>query len=337
MIEISAFIAELATREAGEDLEYDVDFLELFRQAAEKEDIQYGEHIYAPEPVEWSVVELLCLTLFQRTQDLRVAACLTRAWHERNGLQGLANGLQVVSFLLQERWETVHPQLASHDQFDPIMRVNALAELAVPGAVPARLGREVLACTDAGEAFSGRDLAVVMAGGESEERAECLSRLRRLVEPTCSDALRASLGVLLRIETLLLDIGQCLDTRTGLYAVSPLQPLAQQLTAWVRELGSRVGEDAPEGPGAGEALELDEGQGRPAPQGVPGECHNREQVLRALEAVERYYGHYEPSSPVPVLLQRVRRLVMMDFMQIVAELTPASMEEVRQVAGLKNE
>ncbi|MDD2058601.1 type VI secretion system protein TssA [Pseudomonas sp. GD03860] len=337
MIDISLFIDELAARECGDNLEYDADFLELFRQATEQQDTQYGEHIYTPEPIEWRVVELLCLKLFERTQDLRVAACLVRAWLEREGLPGLIGGLRVLRYLLQERWETVHPQLDPLDQFDPIMRINALAELAVPGGVSSTLGREVLACAPGSEPFSVADLAVIAAGGESSQRAECLLRLGSLVEPGCSTELESSLGVLDQVKTLLLDIGHSLDAHTGLFSVSPLQPLALQMTTWVEVLEARVGGRKPAQSSGTQEHPRDGRQGAEPAEGVPGECHSREQVLRALEAVERYYGHYEPSSPVPVLLQRVQRLAMMDFMQIIAELTPSSIEEVRQLAGIKND
>ncbi|MNJ24802.1 hypothetical protein D3C77_192310 [compost metagenome] len=337
MIDIDALITELSSREAGEDLEYDAEFLELFRHATEKEDTQYGDHIYTPEPVEWKVVASLCLKLLERTQDLRVAVCLARAWTERHGLQGLVNGLQVVSFLLHERWETVHPQLASHDQFDPVMRINVLAELAVPGAVPARLGREQLACTNGGEAFSAADLALVATGDESEQRSECQLRLRSLVEPQCSPDLRRSLGLLDQVSALLIGIGQSLDGHTGLYGASPLQGLSQQVSAWLALLKPMVRDIPAPGATTLEEEAAGEQQGGASPVWVSGECHSREHVLKALEAVERYYLHYEPSSPVPVLLNRVQRLATMDFIQIIAELTPSSIEEVRQLAGLKND
>lgn len=62
---------------------------------------------------------------------------------------------------------------------------------------------------------------------------------------------------------------------------------------------------------------------------------NRVDVLMALGRICDYYAHHEPGSPVPLLLQRVKRLVDMDFIGIVTHLAPAGLDEVLKLAGLE--
>jgi type VI secretion system protein ImpA len=57
-------------------------------------------------------------------------------------------------------------------------------------------------------------------------------------------------------------------------------------------------------------------------------------VLRALDAIMGYYRAAEPSSPVPVLLQRARRLVGADFMAIMRDMAPNGLDNVRLIGGL---
>jgi type VI secretion system protein ImpA len=46
-----------------------------------------------------------------------------------------------------------------------------------------------------------------------------------------------------------------------------------------------------------------------------------------------YYRRHEPSSPIPVLLRRAKRLVSKDFMDIIRDLTPSGIPEAELLAG----
>ena len=48
-----------------------------------------------------------------------------------------------------------------------------------------------------------------------------------------------------------------------------------------------------------------------------------------------YYDRTEPSSPIPLLLKRVKRLISMDYMEIMNELTPDAVAQARAIAGIK--
>jgi type VI secretion system protein ImpA len=61
---------------------------------------------------------------------------------------------------------------------------------------------------------------------------------------------------------------------------------------------------------------------------------NREDVLRALDAVCSYYQAHEPSSPLPILLKRCRDLVPKSFLDVVQELLPESVSQIKKLAGI---
>jgi type VI secretion system protein ImpA len=57
-------------------------------------------------------------------------------------------------------------------------------------------------------------------------------------------------------------------------------------------------------------------------------------VIDALDKVIRYYQAEEPSSPVPLLLMRAKRLVSLGFMDILRDLAPDALAQAANVTGV---
>ena len=55
--------------------------------------------------------------------------------------------------------------------------------------------------------------------------------------------------------------------------------------------------------------------------------------MRRLDELCDYYTRTEPSSPVPLLLRRAQRLVGMDFMDLLKDLAPGGISELRTISG----
>ena len=334
-MKIEDYIAVLAGQEAGENLEYDAEFLVLVDAVASKEESQYGDYVHIPEPIDWVSVEAKCKSLFRRTLDLRVAVYLTRVYLEREGLVGFANGLILLRFLLGERWEEVYPRLSHEDQHDPLVRLNILAEFSVPSVLVTRIRQEKLVKLPSGEFLCCADLDAIANIKESAERDECRIRLESLIEPRCSTDLMRGLSTLSRIKELLDSINQTLDEKTGLFKVSPLHSLSKLIHQWINVVDSRLrrtvhalslGAEADVSRSAA-VIALSGGETR--------ECRSREDVVIALDAVVAYYRVHEPSSPIPMLIQRVRRLADKDFLEIMAELAPARVSDMRTLLGIQ--
>lgn len=71
----------------------------------------------------------------------------------------------------------------------------------------------------------------------------------------------------------------------------------------------------------------------PAPAGPP-QINSRRDVERALDLIIDFYERTEPSSPLPHLARRMRKMVSMNFMQLMEEIAPSGMKEFRNVAGV---
>ncbi len=68
-------------------------------------------------------------------------------------------------------------------------------------------------------------------------------------------------------------------------------------------------------------------------QGVPGEINSRDEAMRVLDKVSDYFVRHEPSSPVPMLIRRAKRLVSKNFMEIVRDLAPDGLPQVEKIRG----
>lgn len=65
---------------------------------------------------------------------------------------------------------------------------------------------------------------------------------------------------------------------------------------------------------------------------------SRADVVTALDAISRFFHEKEPTSPVPLMLKRVRAWVDMDFFQLLNEIAPGALEDAqRLLASPKDE
>ena len=82
----------------------------------------------------------------------------------------------------------------------------------------------------------------------------------------------------------------------------------------------------------------------PAPQAVNGQAANapsgainsRLDVEAALDRIVAFYERTEPSSPIPHVARRLRRMVSMDFLQLMQEVAPSGLKEFRSIAGIED-
>jgi type VI secretion system protein ImpA len=63
----------------------------------------------------------------------------------------------------------------------------------------------------------------------------------------------------------------------------------------------------------------------------PGPAAGREQALAMIEGARAWFAAAEPSSPVPLLLERAKRLAGMNFAQLVQNLAPGGVDEMSRI------
>jgi type VI secretion system protein ImpA len=66
---------------------------------------------------------------------------------------------------------------------------------------------------------------------------------------------------------------------------------------------------------------------------LTGEIGSRQQVVEALDKICAYFERHEPTSPVPLLLQRAKRLVNMSFLEIIRDIASSAVDQVDALRG----
>ncbi|VXB14171.1 ImpA domain-containing protein [Burkholderia sp. 8Y] len=332
---------------SGDDEEYSADFRALEEAVAGKPDAQYGGVVIAATPPDWALARSLSTALLQRTRDVRVAVHYTRASAAREGFEGLARGLALIDGLLELHWPSVHPQLDDADG-DPTARVNALSGL-LDGAGLASALRDVPFVAPRGHrGFALRDLEVMagelpLADGSEMPSMATIDAAFALTgveaaRATC-DALASARSSLARIESLLTErVGPARALDFGALA-RPLARIDEFVAARVEALDPQMMQRG----GAMETVSSEEGghSGSAAREpAMPGiamapRIANASDVIDTLDAICAYYAEYEPSSPLPVLLQRARRLVGKSFIEIIEDVAPDGAHQFRHLGGVE--
>jgi type VI secretion system protein ImpA len=81
----------------------------------------------------------------------------------------------------------------------------------------------------------------------------------------------------------------------------------------------------------------DSGQPSASSASVGGRIQSRSDVMKTIDAIVDYYARQEPGSPIPVVLGRVKSWVNMDFMSILNDIAPNSVDDAKRVLTARNE
>jgi type VI secretion system protein ImpA len=65
-----------------------------------------------------------------------------------------------------------------------------------------------------------------------------------------------------------------------------------------------------------------------------GSIRTRQDAIRALDAVADYFRRNEPSSPIPLFVERAKRLVAKDFLEVLADIAPDALAQARAAGGI---
>jgi type VI secretion system protein ImpA len=347
-IDLAAMLRPNATEApSGPPLEYDERYIELEKAArgTEQEEDAAGKVIREKQPPNWSEVERLSLELAKDSKDLRIAVYLARARLALAGLSGLSEALELLKGYIQLYWGDVHPQLDPADGHDPSIRVNALASLCdnaamlrAVRAVPLTESRQFGRVCYRDYAMATGLLPPSTADGE---RIPDRSQIEAAFADTPLDHLlavqQAAVAALQILASVDASLGEKLGAGNG-PDFAPLEKLLATIKEMLdREVGKRGNGELRSGPTeSAESVRNTSGSAGAAHIST-GEVRSRDDVIVLLDKICRYYAAVEPSSPVPLILNRTKRLVTMTFLDILKELTPGGLQEFQAIAGLKQE
>ncbi len=315
-----------------------LDALRLFGQARSPEappdtDGDENELAKAKPPIEWARIRADALDGLTKSKDLRLLAYLGTASLRTDGLPAYASVLTTASQWLETYWPQVYPLLDE----DAIARRNALNCLADPMAVIDRIWRLPLVASRQHGRYSLRDIEIARgqaAPGPLEAKPDEAAILSAFGELSLED-LTALDATIAAGSAALTSIDAKMRGEGGPEVAPDFAPLVTQFAKLNRvckeQLATRgaltgeAGADGTEGGASGQA-------------GFRGGVINsRADAIRAMDAVAEYFRRNEPSSPIPLFVDRAKRLVAKDFLEVLADIAPDALSVARSAGGLKDQ
>jgi type VI secretion system protein ImpA len=357
---------------SGVELRHDLRFhdLERLTEPAAREfrlndDGTLGD---AAPDVDWDHIVSEGEVLASEGRDLRLLVLMIRAVYNIDGFGAVASALGFLSQTVTTFWDSLHPALRDRDdpQVAALPRLNALRQLEnddfgllgdmrfgvvlnprgigpITGddlAAASRSDFDMLNRAASGLSQAEKD-ALVAAHGQRVNRVTAATRAMAAEDAETMAQLIADIRA---CEAGLTDLSTAVAEAGGFGDASgfTMKELAEFLGEIRKTLEAAAGADAanapkvednPSAPAPAAAA-----QGAPAtaaaPAAVPGAIASRADVENALDRIIAFYERTEPGSPMPHLARRMRRMVSMDFLELMEEIAPSGLKEFRNVAGV---
>ncbi|WP_299287455.1 type VI secretion system protein TssA [uncultured Tateyamaria sp.] len=329
---------------SGEDLEYDPAFMELEIAAQPGEERQAGDEIIAAEDPDYKDVAEKAAAIMERSHDLRAGVFMAEAQLRLTGYVGFAKAIAYIAGCLDQYWDTCHPQLDADDDDDPTMRVNAVLSLTDDGRILRGVRRAPLTKSRTFGGISLRDIAV--AEGESTPAADMENipdsgQVAAAFQDTDEDDLREIAEATAQAYADVQAIDALFDDKTPGRGpdLDPLLKLLKQANARLQSAGAGAADgDAADGDDAAATDGAPMGGGAIAGGGgAVGGINSPNDVQNALDRIIGYYERHEPSSPLPILLMRAKKLVNADFLTIVKNMAPEGVDNVNLIGGIEED
>lgn len=317
----------------GDNLEYDADFLAMDKASIGKAEQQFGSTIIAAEPPDWMQVERLATTLLTRTKDLRVMLKLTQAWTQIRGLSGYADGLMLIHQALVRYWDPLLPALDFDGEIDPLFRINVLAGLGDKTQLTSSIRTASLLKNASGE-ISLRDACSLLEGSKQEVpgfpggRARLREELAQASQPVSQ--------LLITLYQTLTDLRAEISRHLGDNGLPEMDGLLHLFRTLAQSCQPTAEAPLP----VEDAVEVPIAAITSAPSNAStfswhsAQIQSRDEAQLMLEKVKLYFNQHEPSHPAPLMIERVQRLITLDFMQIVRDLAPDGLSQLETILGV---
>jgi type VI secretion system protein ImpA len=335
MSSIEKFIGPVTDEKpTGEDITYNLVFLDLENKLKGREIFvtRDGKMESTIEEPNWKEVLDISMGLLPKSRHLRLGVIFSVAALQTQGVTGFRDGLVLLRNWLEKFWDTLYPAL-DPDDIDPSERMSILQCLS--------------SSADGMERFITRLAEASLCESRTLGKYN-LNKIRGITEQAeiaaaFKDADPEKVAARIQAINESIEAAEAIVEFMRQTAGHQFVPNFEELTKTLKELAQcfpSSSTDSQEGtPVANSATPAAQLSGLqvPAASFGPRNIRSRDDVVQTLDAIREYYKVCEPSSPIPFLIERVQRLVKMDFMEVINELAPGAMAQIEMVTGPRNE
>ena len=333
------FLAPISPdKPCGEDLSNSQDYIELDTLVDGTPETQFSAAI----PPDWKTVYARCTDLLAKSKNLRVAVVLCLAALKREGWVGGAAALDMTAKMMRQYWDTMYPLLDPEDKNNPIERFNILDALNNPIGTYEDTFAYIQTLNEApltNSARIGKFSYAVTQPDFKGENAPNPAQIDAAFLDTPKEELAATSAAIDQAIAAVNDMAAYLGQIAGEMPSPSFDNLLAELGKIRKYMDSRLQLANPGGSEQATGDSSVSGDEVPVQGSGPsggGAIRSRADVEDAIQRICDFYARSEPSSPLPLLLQRAKRLVRSDFLNIIEELTPEAVTQMKTVTGFKD-
>lgn len=290
----------------------------------------FGSGIPLPADTDWRAIRDKSLAALAESHDLRLLAHLAAALVRIEGLITFSQVITVADRWLGGNWDQVFPRIDE----DAVLRRNALNSFADRMAIVDAVRRTPVVSHRQLGAFSLRDLELAqgqLTPTEADAKAPNLAQIEATLAGTPPTELAALSVALQSAMGSLRNIVATMQTRSGFESAPDFDALLRPLSRIDKLLTDHI-------PGAAANEPVAAGEEAPAMSTGPvTDIKSRQDAIRVLDAVSAFFRAHEPSSPVPLFIERAKRLVSKTFMEVLEDIAPDGVGQAKLIGGIKND
>lgn len=323
---------------AGQDIEYDEDYIKLLSLVQEKPEQQFGDLIIDAQGPDWEgIYNLSNEILLNKSKNLHVMSFFTQSSIVRYGLKGLADGLEIIQRNLAEYWDDVHPKLIDEDgDFDPDYRVNALSLFFSNDGILKEVRNSYLIKNGLSQtSFNVREIEAILENriDQIDQYPGGLERLNIDLQIGLENsnpeliAIQRSKNSIDLINKIFEDH---LDDAQLRFDV--LDQLLDRLQKGMTPTGTNQNESL----SSGQVIDASHENLTKGIQNVGWSSYqiqSRQDVELLLEKIYIYFEKNEPSHPAPLFIRRIQKLLNLNFYQIMKDISPDSLDRLENLVG----
>ena len=295
----------------------------------------FGQTVPLQE-TDWREIKAKSLEALEQSKDLRLLAHFAAAALRTDGWAGFLGSLHVAALWIKDHWDGVYPLVDE----DAILRKNALSSFADRMAIVDGVRRTPIIENKQLGRFALRDIEIAKgtltptpAEGEAEATPPTESEINAALSTTPLEELRP---LEQHFAAAIADL-QAIDSAMREYGGAASSPDFDSVMDVLGELRKILKEQVDSrGPASGEAGAESGGETEGGGKAVGG-IKSRQDAIRAMDTIAAYFRQNEPSSPVPMFLDRAKNLVGKSFLEVLQDVTPDGVATAKSAGGIKDE
>lgn len=322
----------LQSNDVGKNLEDDAVFYHFERLLQGKKEVLDSDAktvLVQAEPPAWSESFDLAIELLGQSKDLRIVVGLIRSLIALHGLEGLEKGLDLLNQMLEKYWDNIYP--VPEDEDDYIVRINALSPLNDWAETLLFLSQSIVFNNKVNK-LTFRVFGLTSSKLQLREGEQLLSvtQLKYVMAEVPQDIKDGVVSLIEKSVSHISAIRRIYDNTIGI--VPDFSALLGVLN-WVKPFLNKANDDdlsvKSEVTTENIAVPIEVVVSKPERK-----LSTKEDVVAILEEVCVFLEQTEPAHPAPLFIRRGQKLLKMNFLEIVKELSPNAYEDVCKLGGI---